>query len=168
MISIAQKSNRFRVTKRHQHKFLEMLPVLRRQAHLAFRHVNDELREELVAETIANAFVAFVRLVERGKEDLAYPTPLAQFAIRQIRVGRRVGGHLNCRDLASHYCQVSKDVRLERLDRFDKENGCWLEVLVESRHAGPAEVAAMRIDFATWLKMLTRRKWQIATSTRQW
>ena len=39
-----------------------------------------------MAETIANAYVAYLRLVERGKADQAYPSPLvssqsAKFAL---------------------------------------------------------------------------------------
>ena len=37
-------------------------------------------------------------------------------------------------------------------------------MLVEDKHAGPAEVAAIvRIDFATWLRFLPRRLRKIAT-----
>jgi hypothetical protein len=47
----------------------------------------------LIQESVANCLVAYVRLVERGKEDLAYPTVLAMFAVKQIRDGRRVHDH---------------------------------------------------------------------------
>ena len=47
-------------------------------------------RQELLAETIANCWVALVRLLDRGLEDVIYPTPLVQYAIRQVRDGRRV------------------------------------------------------------------------------
>ena len=75
-------------------RFLAMLPRIRRQALIAFRDRGAEARQELAAEVVANAFCAYTRLVRRGKHDLAYPTPLAQFAIRQVRDGRRVGGRL--------------------------------------------------------------------------
>ncbi len=50
----------------------------------------------------------------------------------------------------------------ERLDKFHKEEGSWHEVLLEDKHAGPAEVAAMRLDFAAWLKSLPGRLRRIA------
>ena len=57
-------------------RFLAMLPRIRRQALVAFRDRGAEARQELAAEVVANAFCAYIRLVRRGKHDLAYPTPL--------------------------------------------------------------------------------------------
>ena len=85
----------------HEDRFLEMLPQIRTQARFAFRDEPRSRRQELISEVIANCWAAFVRLVERGRIDIVYPTPLAQFAIRQVRVGRKVGGKLNVRDVSS-------------------------------------------------------------------
>ena len=68
-------------------KFMKMLPSIRRTAEIAFRKVCAELRQELVQEVIANCLVAYARLVELGREDLAYPTPLARYAVAQSRSG---------------------------------------------------------------------------------
>ncbi len=38
---------------------------------------------DAVQEAVASAFVAYARLVRLGKEELAYVTPLAQFAVRR-------------------------------------------------------------------------------------
>ena len=52
---------------------------------------------------------------------------------------------------------------VERLDRFDDEKSEWKEVLIEDRRAGPAcKTAAARIDVATWLRSLGRKKRRIA------
>ncbi len=48
------------------------------------------------------------------------------------------------------------------MDKYDAEEECWQEVVVEDRRAGPAEVAATRIDFSTWLHLLPRRLRKIA------
>lgn len=161
MIALSNKSSLVRHPVCH-HRFLEMLPAIRRNVSRAFRGHNPELREELITEAVANAFVAFVRLAERGQEDLAYATPLASFAVKQIAAGRRVGGRLACRDVASRRGQLSKAVRLASLDRFDREQGVWLEILVEDRQAGPAETAASRLDFSGWLQRLSPRQRTIA------
>lgn len=50
-----------------QNDFLEILPEIRRQALFAFRALRTESKEEAVAETIANALVAFNQLMEQGK-----------------------------------------------------------------------------------------------------
>ncbi len=70
---------------------------------------------------------------------------------------------MNIRDVSSPYCQREKGITVDRLDRFDKQEEDWLEVLLEGRRAGPAEVAAMRMDFAAWLQGLPRRLRKVAT-----
>jgi len=145
-------------------QFLSIMPLIEEQARFAFRDKPFEARRELIAEVVANAFVAFVRLVRRGLSDVVYPTPLAQYAIKQVRGGRRVGTKLNVRDVSSEYSQREKGYIVERLDRFDEEKGEWQEVLVEDRKAGPADTAAARVDIADWFAALPKRKRRIAES----
>ncbi|MGO8683147.1 MAG: hypothetical protein ACLQUT_00980 [Thermoleophilia bacterium] len=142
--------------------FLQMLPTIRRCARHAFRNLPPEAREEAIADVIANSFVAFVRLVERDKIELAYPTVLARYGIAQHKCGRRVGTRLNVKDVSSDYCRVNKSVFVQRLDRFDDDEGVWKEILLEDRTAGPAEIAACRMDFSGWLKTLSRRDRKLA------
>jgi len=157
MIAFAGKS-----THQQYDKFIEMLPVTIRYAAACFRHLDAEAREDAVAEVVANCFQAYVRLVELGKQDLVYPTVLASFAVRRFRDGRRVGSKLNRNDISSPYCQRSRRIDVERLDRHDERTGGWQEALVEDRHAGPAETAASRIDFSDWLASLPSRDRRIA------
>ncbi|MCY2994202.1 MAG: hypothetical protein NTY19_40950 [Planctomycetota bacterium] len=143
-------------------KFLSLLPAIQEQARFAFRNEKAEHRQDLTAEVIANCWAALVRLVERGLLEVVYPTPLAQYAIKQVRDGRRVGAKLNVLDISSEYCQAHKQITIERLDVFDERTGEWHEVLIEDRHAGPAETAAARIDIGEWFDSLPRRKRRIA------
>ena len=142
--------------------FLAMLPAVRRSAQDAFRKLPPELRHDLIEEVVANSYVAFARLVQRGQVERAAPSPLARFAITQIRVGRRVGSRLRIGDALSSYAQFRKQFSVERLDHFSEEKGCWGEILVEDKRATPADVAACRIDFAEWLRRLTARLRKIA------
>ena len=143
-------------------KFLSLLPAIQEQARFAFRNEKPEHRQELTAEVIANCWAAFVRLVERGLIDVVYPTPLAGYAIKQVRDGRRVGAKLNVLDISSEYCQARKQITIERLDVFDERTGEWHEVLIEDRHAGPAETAAARIDIGEWFDSLPKHKRRVA------
>ena len=145
-----------------QDRFLALLPQIRTQARVAFRGESPDLCEERIAEVIANCWVAFVRLMDRGLDDVIYPIPLAQFAIKQVRSGRKVGSKLNVNDVSSEYAQKSKGFMLESLVRYNQRKEEWKEVLVEDRHAGPAETAASRIDFSQWLRSLPRRTRRIA------
>ncbi len=141
--------------------FLEMLPTIRRVASWAFRRLRRAVREDLMAEVIASAFAAFRRLVERGKAALAYPTVLAWFAIRQVRAGRRLGSPTNSRDVLSPCAQQHKQFTVQPLGR-QQANGHWEDLVVEDKRSTPAEIAACRIDFRTWLHQLDRRRRAVA------
>jgi hypothetical protein len=56
-------------------------PGIRRQARVAFRKLGAEERDEAMTEVIANVACAYHRLVEFGKEELAYAIPLARLLI---------------------------------------------------------------------------------------
>ena len=159
-IASANPSTRLRARRgRHawSDRFLEMLPGIRRIARFCFRQLARDEREEAIGEAVANAYVAFCRLVERGKADIAYPTPLGRYAVAQVRAGRRVGASLNLYDVTSAYCQQKQEVVLETLSPW-QEDGRWQEILVEDRHSTPADIATTRIDFRAWLRRLDRRR----------
>jgi hypothetical protein len=143
-------------------RFLELLPTICQHARYVFRRLLPEARDEAIQEVVANAFVAYTRLVEQGKEELAYATPLARHAVAQVRAGRRVGGKLNVRDVSSDHCRQSNGVTIERLDRWDQHDEAWRELVVEDRRATPADVAATRLDFVAWLSTLSTRNRRIA------
>jgi hypothetical protein len=150
------------ISLQHQDKFLSLIPSITNEARVAFRGEPPELRQELISEVVANCWVAYVSLVRRGLEDVIYPKPLARYAIRQVRSGRRVGIKANINDITSRHCQVRKGVRVKRLDHFDVEDERWKEILIEDRHAGPAETAIAKIDVGNWFAQLKPRDRAIA------
>ena len=162
MIAVAHRRKAKAASVRQNDLFVSMLPQIVDQAEYAFRQVPAGVGEELVQETIAQAYAMFVRLCHRGKTSLAYATPLAKFAIRHVREGRRIGSRCNSLDITSPSACASKRVTIERLDRFNKRRGEWRDVLVEDRTAGPAEIAMTRLDFASWLSTLSNRDRQLA------
>jgi len=142
--------------------FLEMLPAIKRQATVAFRHLDPEAREEAVQEVVVFATTAFKGLWGQGRAELAYPSVLALYGIKRVKIGRRVATRLNVRDVSSEYCQWQKHVTLERLDRFDKYEGVWLEAVVEDPRTPVFDQVWFRIDFPAWLLRLADRERQIA------
>src|SRR6202790_3207349 len=117
----------------NQAAFVAMLPAIRRSAQISFRKIRPELRDELIGEVVANCYVAYARLIERGQEDRALPSPLARFAIAQVRAGRRVGNRLRISDALSSYAQYRKQFFVEPLDQYDEEEECWQQVLIEDK-----------------------------------
>lgn len=162
MIAISQKK-RPRTGKPAWHtRFLEFEPKIRDYARHAFRNWRPGDREDLVGEVVANALVAYARLVELGKEELAYPTVLARHGIAQVRYGRRVGGSLNGRDVLSRYAQCKQGFYVQRLDQQNHDTGEWAEALVEDRRTPVPDQAAFRLDFPRWLGMQTNRDRRVA------
>src|SRR5271166_3936630 len=119
MVSLASHAPAPR--RRWHRQFLALLPQIVTHAKVAFRHLKPEARAEMVHEVVCNAMQAFVRLVQLKKTSIAYAAPLAAYGCRQARDGRKVGGHLNCLDVSSAYCQRLKGIVLDRLDQFDQE-----------------------------------------------
>ncbi len=142
--------------------FLKMAPAIETHAKLSFRHLRPEARAELVQNALCSACAAVARLAELGKLDLCYPSVLAQYAVVQSRAGRMLGRRLSCKDVASEYCQRAKGIVMERLDRYDRQEQVWKEILIPDRTCTPAELAVSRIDFPEWLKTLSSRDRKVA------
>ena len=142
--------------------FLAMLPAIVKQVRFAFRHLGPEARSEALQNCVANAMIAYARLYELGRIALAYPSVLGRYAIAQTRDFRVVGGHLDIKDVLSPYCQTKKNVVVERLDKFDKAEDQWQEILVEDHRAGPFDIVRIKLDFAAWLRSLPIKLRRIA------
>ena len=142
--------------------FLAMLPAIRRYACIAFRNLDDDAREDAIAEVIANALVAYVRLFDQGRSELAYATPLVRYAVAQFHDGRRVGNRINTRDVMTESAKKRRSITIESLDRFDKHAGEWIEATIEDDKTPVPDQAAFRCDFPIWLTTLSRRNRQIS------
>ncbi len=162
MIAIPKPTSKQPAVPAWHERFMSMLPQIQRLASLAFRDLPPETREDRIEEVIAHAVVAFKALYDQGKVDLAYPSVLALHGIKRTKIGRKVGMKQNVRDVSSEYCQLARGVQVKRLDRYDATEEVWETVLVEDRHAGPAEIAAARIDIGDWCGMFTDRDRGIA------
>jgi hypothetical protein len=123
MVAIARSPKQKPASRRRNDKFLAMLPAISEQANFTFRRLPVEAREELVQEVVAQAYSLFLRLCQRRKPALIYATPLAQFAIKKVRAGRRIGSPSNIRDITSPRAAVTKGFAIERLDRFNRRTG---------------------------------------------
>ncbi len=145
-----------------QSKFLELFPRIERQLRTAFRHLDPDAREEAVQEGIANCLQAFRRLCEQRRDDRAFASSLAGFAIRQVNGGRQVGCRLNIRDPLSRHAQRSKGIRVQRLEQYQNKSGEWVNAFVEDRRASIPDQVAIRIDVPAWLQTLSRRARAIA------
>ena len=150
--------------RRWQRIFLaKFLPTTVARAKYVFRHLRGQDYQDAIQECIANALVAFVALVRRGKLSIAYPTVLARYATAQVADGRRVGSSLNVHEVLSGYAQRNKGFKVESLDHYDEEEDQWQEAVVQdTRSASVFDTVAFRCDFADFLDQLPRRNRRIA------
>lgn len=142
--------------------FLVILPSLQRQFRVTFRHFGPEQRDDAQQEAIANAFVAFARLWQRGRPQSAWAGSLARYAIRHWFAGRRTGTPLNSLDITSPYSRRKHVIMVERIDRFDEADRVWRQAALADRRTPVPDQAAFRIDFPEWLRQLSRRDRRIA------
>ncbi len=160
MMTSAKKNTE--LTPQQQPRFVAMLPAIQRYAGRRFRDKPCEERGESIAEVVGHSYAMFLRLVERDKTDRAYASTLANYACRQVAVGRRLATPLNTNDITSEYCCRRKGVWVQSLHRRDRKTGVWREILVEDHRATPADLAAARIDVPAFFDSLPNRDRQIA------
>jgi len=141
--------------------FLTLLPQIQECLRFTFRKLPAWERDEAMAEAIANTAVAYARLYERGKLDVAFAGSLVAFAVKWYFAGRRVGTKLNVNDISSPYARRMRGFVVKSLDQR-AANGDWKETLIEDKTSGPAEIAAARLDLETWLARMPRLKRGIA------
>jgi hypothetical protein len=147
MIAIS-KSAREAVSAQGQEneQFLKLVPAISRYARLALRNLRSQEREEALCDVLAHAFCAFRRLVELGKRDVVYASPLARFAVARIRAGRRVGTKLKSRDVFA----VANHCRRALLSN-------WVDMLADDSLTPVPDQVAFRLDFRAWLRRLKQR-----------
>jgi hypothetical protein len=147
----------------HTVRFVAMIPLIRKHSRFAFRDLPAAIRQERTDDALAHAFVLFAHLVHRRRVRLAHPTALARYAVYRVQSGRPLGSRMNSGDVMSPAAQRRHRFRVNSAD-----TGCfasdlrWTELLSELRHATPADLAAMRIDFAAWLRQLSARHRDVA------
>ena len=134
----------------------DFLGFVRARATDAHRSLRGADREDAVAEVVADVTVSLARLSARRSTHRGLIRPLTDYAIRHHAAGRRTGTPTNRRDLQS---PVRRDrQRLLSLEaKSDEPRLTWRDALPDSRQADPADIAAARIDVATWLSRLPQR-----------
>jgi hypothetical protein len=161
MIAITSSSCPRLSAQDHQ-PFLVLLPAISRHAQRALRKLRPQQREDALCEVLALAFCAYCRLVELGRQEMAYATPLARFAVAHYRQGRQVGSRFTSRDVCSTAAQRRRDFRLLSLQACGSKATSWLEMLVDTKLTPVSDRVAFRLDFEVWLDRQIRRDRQLA------
>ena len=138
--------------------FLSILPAIEAHAAIRFRRLPACHREDAVHETIATACLNYKLLVARGQFDVAHAGTLSDYAVKHVRAGRHIGRRRDgSKDVMSPVCQRRHGVKIVDCDGKPSGAGGWLQIAVEDRKMSIPDLAAFRIDFAAWLRTLSRR-----------
>jgi hypothetical protein len=139
-----------------QHTFVEMLPEIEQKLRLAFCRLDPEAQEDAMEEGVVHSLLAYVRLVEQGRGEVATASSLAWYSSRHVKRGRPAGGRMNGKDPLSRYAQVSHGIEVER------QAGNWIDTLVQDKRAPVADQVAAKLDVGAWFATLTKRMKEIA------
>jgi hypothetical protein len=157
-------------------RFLTILPKIKTHARIHFRDRRcRSTKADFVAEVVAIAWKWFLRLYERGKDPLLFPSALATYAVKAVRGGRRLCGQLKAKDVLSERAQqrhgftvsvLPTSVRTSHENLYGAVDGQrrqdeYEERLQDNTRTPPDEQAMFRIDFGQWLKSLTARERKI-------
>src|SRR6476646_5206133 len=86
-----------------QANFVAMRPEIEQRLRRAFRQLDPASKDEAVGEGVLHALLAYSRLHERSREQVASPATLAFYSIRAVRRGRPAAGEMNGQDVLSRY-----------------------------------------------------------------
>jgi hypothetical protein len=153
--------------------FLSILPRIELHACVYFRGIRcPQRKDDAVQETVAMSWRWFVRLVEQGKDPLAFPVALASYAARAVKCGRRLCGQLKGKDVLSPLAQQRHGFAVEPLPhsvastheerysavRGQRQQDAFEERLRDNTQTPVPEQVSFRIDFPDWLTTLTPRE----------
>lgn len=153
--------SRLATAKHWQMNFLAVLPAVENHAAVSFRHLHAEARNEATAHAVASAVVSYHALARQDKLSQAYAGTLASFAVRAVNGGRHVGGHINSKDVLNPLAQKCRNISVRSISPWDRQEGSWRDMVLETRRASPADQAAFNLDFQDWLQTWSRRDRQI-------
>ena len=149
----------------HQ-QFESALPDLRKNFRYLLRRRSRD-RDDLLAEAVACAWKAWRGLISRGRDPVAVGVSgIAAFAMRHTLKGRRIGNcnggrhkmdvqHRRAKQLGG-YQVISYDSGPAM--RTDSGPAAWKEWVATDHHMSPADAAAFRVDFSSWLSSLPERR----------
>jgi hypothetical protein len=160
MIATLQQPRQVTQAQRDE-RFLEMVPAIERHAQVAFRNLQPQAREEAICSVLADAFCAYRRLAELGKQDMAYAIPLVRYAVARYRAGRCIANRTNSRDVSALVAQRRRGFRLDSLDRVNVKS-TWADMLADNTLTPIPDQVAFRLDFPAWLRGLSRRDRKLA------
>ena len=138
-----------------QQSFVAMLPEIQQKLRLAFCRLDHEAREDAIEEGVVHSLLAYLRLHDQGRAEVATASSLAWYSSRHVKRGRPAGGSMNGKEPLSRYAQLGNGIQIE-------PPGKWIDMLVEDKRAPVPDQVAAKMDVGAWFATLTKRMKEIA------
>ena len=152
-------------------KFLTLLPRIERHGRIYFRHVPKYMKDEVLQEMRALAWLWFRRLAQRGKDVAEFLSTFSDFLVRAVNNGRRVHGNERAKDAMNVMTQRRRGFRVEPLPmnlqasheslystvHGQRDHDAFEERLCDNTLTPVPEQAAFRIDWPAWVRTRTDR-----------
>jgi hypothetical protein len=139
-----------------QASYAQILPVVGRTSRRWFSSWPRRRREDAFHDARQVAWLFTCRLQGRGKDPVLLREAVARHAAAWVRSGRTVVGQDSDRDVLSDRGGDAPRVVSLQARSTGGSGATWENLLAGGRHEDPAEIAAVRIDFAAWLDTLSR------------
>jgi hypothetical protein len=68
-----------------QSAFVEMVPEIQQRLRRAFRSLDAEAREDSIGEAVVHSLLAYLRLHDRGRVEVATASTLVWYAVLQVK-----------------------------------------------------------------------------------
>ena len=142
--------------------FVSLEPVVRRRAEIAFRHLDEERREEASAEAVAAAFQSYVALMTKGRDPASFASRLANYAVLHVKDDRHVGGRRSSRDVLSSKAQARRGFRVVSLGFAEEHHEGLAAHLADDGQTPIPDIVSARIDVPVFLATLCERDRRLA------
>ena len=139
--------------------FVSILPRIERHGAVVFRALRcRHRRDELMAETVALAWLWFVRLVRQGTDPTRFASALATYAARAAKAGRRLCGIERAKDVLSGRAQHRRGFGVVSLPQASRLACTPLDEALHDNMRSPVpDQVAFRHDFPAWLGSRSER-----------
>jgi len=101
---------------RVQQEYLDALPRIHEHAQINFRYIRDPgRRDDAIQDVIGIGWKHWLAAIRHGKDPKEFVSAVADFAVRQVRSGRKLTGQERAKDVMSPVAQRRKNFTVKSL-----------------------------------------------------
>jgi len=117
-----------------------------------------DAKDDASAETIAFAWMWFVKLIQQGKHPERFVSAIATYAAQTVRSGRKLCGQENSKDVLAMRAQGRYHFSVSPIpDTSSLEGNIFDEALHDNTMTPVPDQVSFRLDFPAWLATLSAR-----------